>query len=117
MVYKINGTELSLQPTSGRWVERGVQGFDGGGHPVYPAPREFELRWQLISATDSNQIQAFFNGVAATGTAVVDLPKYMESSYTFYSYSGCTLGEPSVGEFFQSHQSDLILIVHNIRTT
>ena len=47
MVYKISGTELIIQPTTGQWLPREAVGIDGNGHPVYPATREFELNWQL----------------------------------------------------------------------
>lgn len=116
MAYSINGTTLFLQPTTGRWLERPIKGFDGSGHPIYVSTREFEMRWQLISMTDVEQIQGFFNIVAATGTAVVGLPEYNVAPYAFFSYSGCTLEEPMVGEFFEKHQTEVTLLIHNIRT-
>lgn len=114
--YAINGTELLLQPTSGKWIDRPIKGFDGNGHPIYPAVREFELTWQLISMTDVAQLQTFFNSVSSTGTAVVDLPKWQTAPYQFYSYSGTTLGEPVISEFFEQHETDVSLLIYGIRT-
>ncbi len=116
MPYKANGTEFSLQPTTGKWIDRAVKGFDGSGHPIYVATREFEIRWQLASMADVAQIQGFFDVVAATGTVVMELPQYATTPYAFLAYSGCTLSEPVSQEFFEEHGTDFVLIVHNIRT-
>src|SRR5512139_239587 len=100
MTYKVGGTEISIQPTSGRWIPRDVIEYDGNGHPIYPRLREFELRWQLLDDTTTNQLQTFFNSVGVTGSVVVDLPKYGDSTYAFYAYSGCVLNEPEFGRYF-----------------
>ena len=116
MTYKINGTDIALQPTSGKWITRSNLGYDGNGHPIYAPKRKFELRWGLISQEDRNQLQLFFDAVAVTGTAVVDLPEYRSTSYIFYSYSGCVINEPDIDEYFESYSTDMILLVTNIRT-
>ena len=116
MTYKINGVEITLQPTSGRWIPRRSLGIDGLGHPIYPALRSYELQWGLLSDVEYNQLQTFFDAVISTGTAVVDLPKYGDSTYAFYSYSGCTLSEPEPSRFFAEHYTDVGLIINKIQT-
>ena len=116
MAYTINGTTLTLQPTSGRWIDRPILGFSGNGHPEYAGVREFELRWQLSSRSDANQLQGLYDALNVTGTAAVGLPKYRTSTWEFYTYSGCTLGEPSSAEFFEKHETEIILMVYGIVT-
>jgi hypothetical protein len=114
--YAVGTVDFSLQPSSGRWVDRESLGFDGYGHPIYPAVREFELSWQLINASDVSQIIGFYNSVASTGTVVVDVPKWGTTPYQFERYSGCTLGEPSVQQFFNEHTQEVRLLIYGIRT-
>jgi len=114
--YYINGTELLLQPTSGKWMPRTQLGISGDGHAIYSGVREFELRFQLGTPEDYNQLITFFDTIQPTGTAVVTLPRFGYSTYEFFDYSGCILREAEAGTYFAEHQSDLILIVSNIRT-
>lgn len=115
MTYKINGTELLLQPTTGRWLPREMLGVNGFGHPIYPAVREFEITWQLKGPSEANQLQNFFNSVGSTGTSVVELPQYAAATYVFYAYSGCVLHEPNYGEFFTQNILNVSLMISNIR--
>ena len=114
--YAVNGTEFTIQPTSGQWRPRDALGVDGNGHFVYPPYREFEITWGLLSPSDANQMQTFFESIGNTGTAIVDLPKYADVSYQFFSYSGCVLQEPSFGVYFTEHYVDITLIVTKIKT-
>jgi|SRR3990167_1691560 len=114
--YAINGTNFTLQPTSGRWYPRTLTGYDGNGRAVYVPLREFEIRWDFIDMASANQIQTFFNSIGATGSAVVDLPQYMATPYQFYSYSGCHLNEPEIDVFFEENASNMMLLVTSIRT-
>ncbi len=111
--YAING--IGLCPSTGRWLKRESIGIDGSGHPVYPATREFELKWDYLSADDFENLQTLYASVATTGTCVARLPQYAANSWTYYNYSGCVLNEPEVGEFFEEHYSDVVLLVTNIR--
>lgn len=113
MPYKINGTQLTLQPETGAWVGRQDFGLDGGGHPVYPRNRQFELRWGFMSASEFKEIRDFYQAVT-TGTVVVTLPQFGAATYTFYDYSGCTLREPEVGTYFEEYVSEVRLLVMNI---
>jgi hypothetical protein len=115
-MYKINGTELATQPTSGRWIQRNSLGIDGSGHEAYSGVREYELRWQLISTTDYSQLQGFYDAVGNTGTLVIDLPKYGDSSYGFYSYTGCVIAEPYAADYFSTYQLDVLLSIRKIVT-
>lgn len=116
MPYSINGTEITIPPTTGQWMPRNLIGIDGAGHPIYAGVREFEMRWQLVDQAEMNELQTFFNGVVTTGTAVVALPQYANTTYQFFSYSGCTLREPEWGTYFTQHPQDVVLLVTNIRT-
>lgn len=114
--YAVQGTNFTLQPTSGRWLDRDNLGFDGGGHPVYPSVRTFEMSWELINASDLSQIIGFYNQVMNTGTVAVDLPKWNGDPYQFTRVSGCTLGEPSVNQFFETHTQEVRLLIYGIVT-
>jgi len=115
MTYKINGTEITLQPTIGRWLSRDILGIDGNGHAIYPGVYQFELQWQLEDVSEYYQLLSFFDGLTATGTVVVDLPKLRSSTYTFYAYTGCVIQEPDFGGYFTEHTKQVKLLVTNIR--
>ena len=115
MTYKMNGTELTIQPTVGRWTERLPVDIDGNGHPIYSPYHEFELRWQLVDMEQAQQLRTFFLAVGSTGTVVVDLPQFAYNPYTFYAYSGCVIHEPVYGEYFSEHQLDVLLLVTKIK--
>ena len=116
MTYKINGTEIPTQPTTGHWMPRQQIGIDGNGHAIYTGVREFELKWQLVEPITADQLQTWFEGVGNTGTAVVDLPYYISGSYDFYSYTGCVLREPTFGTFFTEHYQSVAFLITNINT-
>lgn len=113
--YAINGTDLTLQPTSGRWMPQSMLGMTGDGHPIYSAIHEFQVNWSLTAQDELNQIQTFRDTVLLTGTVSVDLPQYKSSSYVFYRYTGCTLYEPERGDYFVENTTDFTLIIGNIR--
>lgn len=114
--YSINGTQLSLQPTTGHWVPQEELGITGDGHSVYPAVREFELKWVFDSPSDFNQLVNFFNSIQITGTVIFDLPAYGGSSYFFKSYTGCVVRQPEIGVYFEQFHSDIVMLVRNIQT-
>lgn len=115
MTFKLNGVEFPLQPTSYQWVDRPSKGFDGDGRPIYVAPRSFEMRWDLADVSGTYAVQQWYQEVSASGTVVVDLPKYQSADFEFYSYSGCVINEPSYGEYFNRHKTDVVLLVRGIR--
>ena len=116
MTYAIAGTALILQPETGKWIGRDSVGIDGSGHPIYPAVRKFEMRWGLMSPAEFQQIQNFYNAIGNTGTYVVALPEYGATTYVFKSYSGCTLREPEVEDFFEQYLTNATLLVLNVTT-
>ena len=116
MTLKINGTTISTQPSEHGWVSRNPLGVNGLGHSIYPATREYELLWDIIDATTYNQLQAFYTACDPTGTVVVTLPQFANSSYTSVDYSGCILREPQYGGYFEQHYQDVILLIVNVRT-
>ena len=116
MTYKVNGTDIPTQPTTGRWIPRTLLGVDGNGHGIYAGVREFELRWQASDPENVSQIQSWYDSVGNTGTLVVDLPYYLSGTYHFYSYTGCVLREPEIGNYFAGNHTNITLLVTNINT-
>ncbi len=114
--YGFNGTDLTLQPSTGKWLERSGYGFDGSGHPIYSQFRDFELKWELISTNDAQQIINLYNTVGNTGTVVSCLPDWGNANFTFRNYSGTTLQDPQVSEYFQGYIQSVTLLVVNART-
>jgi len=116
MVYRVNGTDFLIEPTSGRWLPRNSFGVDGNGHPIYAPTRQFEVSFGMLTPTQQNQLQGFFDEVISTGTATVRLPEYGASAYIFENYSGCVLREPEQGQYFVENISDVRLLITNIVT-
>ena len=114
--YAINGTTFTTEPSSGKWMPRKILGFDGAGHPIYPATREYELDFDFIDMQSANQLINFYNTVSNTGTVTIDLPQFNRSDWSFVSYSGCTLGELEMSEYFMSYPSKAKLLVYKIIT-
>ena len=114
--YAVNNTDLTLQPSEGQWLVRTDYGVDGGAHIIYAQPRQFELKWDLISPSDLKQIIDFYNSVGNTGVVTFCLPEWGASDFVFKNYSGTTLAEPEVGPYFQGYTQSVKLLVLNIRT-
>jgi len=114
--FAVNGVDFSLRPTEFGWKDRDELGIDGGGHPIYSAPREFMIKWVLAHPSDVKQIVDAYNVVASTGTATFDLPQWGASDYVFSSYSGCTMKEPQVGNYFMGYIQDVSLTILLVRT-
>lgn len=116
MTYKINGTEISIQPTTGRWLPRERVGVDGNGKVVYVGVRQFELKWQLIDTNTYNQLLGFYNAVAATGSATVNLPCFGNANYGFTGYAGCIIDEPEIDAYFTQYHLNASMLITNIVT-
>lgn len=114
--YKVNGTSFVIGPSTGHWVDRKVLGNDGNGHPIYPAVRSFELKWDFLWPTEFNSLYSYFQAQGPTGTSVVTLPQYPANSWTFFDYTGCILNELQAGDFFEQHYSNVVLVVTGIKT-
>lgn len=114
--YAVNGTNLLLSPTEAGWGNRRELGLDGNGHPIYPAVRQFEMSWGLAHPNDVKQILDAYAIVSNTGTAAFDLPQWGASDYLFTTYSGCTMREPQVGNYFEGYFKDVKLSILLVRT-
>ena len=114
--FAVSGVNFNLPPTEHNWINRESKGISGEGRPIYPAVRQYNLNWVLVSATDFTQLVGFYNQVRNSGTVVVDLPRYAVDPYQFISYTGCTLQEPSFGKFFEGYYSDVVMLVTKVRT-
>lgn len=113
--FAINGTDLTLQPSTSKWLGRDDLGTDGNNRAIYPAFREYEMSFELMPVSDLAQlINAQLSSV--TGTLVMDLPQWGASTYTFKSYSGTSAREPEIGEYFIDHVSSVRWLIANIRT-
>lgn len=113
--YALNGINLLLPPTEGAWVQRDTVGMDGNGRPIYPSVREFAMKWELMPTSALKQIIDAQRATANTGSVVVDLPKWGDVDYIWYSYSGTFIQEVSVGAYFVDHVTDVNLVISNIR--
>lgn len=114
--WQINGNVI-LAPTTGRWVPRRPLGIQGDNRPIYPAVRQFEMRWQLTDNEDWSNVQYFFNQLAASGTATARLPQFPTitgSAFAWQVYSGVTMQEPTIGPFFEEHPKSVVLLITNI---
>ncbi len=115
MTYKINGTDLTLQPETGQWnAQRSSYGTDGGGHGIFPRAHTFEMKWSFMSMAEFNQLYNFYLTTSVTGTAVAMLPEYGAATYQFREYSGTVLQEPESGAFFEEYVSDVRLVINRI---
>lgn len=114
--YQINGVDLTMQPTTGRWIPRQSLGIDGNGHAIYPGVREFEMTFILESPADYNQVWTYYNACGNTGTVVVSLPQFGAATYTFYDYTGCVLREPEINQYFSTYHTQATLLITNIKT-
>ena len=115
MTFKINGTTIA-QPEQEGWLSRDILGIDGNGKPIYPAIRDFEFRWGLMSLSDFCELQTLYNTQGTTGTVVVELPYFCTGSWTFQPYSGTIMREPQPGRFFEEYYTDVYLLITGIRT-
>lgn len=114
--YALNGTNLTLQPSSGMWDAKEIVGYDGSGRPIYPAVAEFTLSWDLVPTSDLKQLIDFYDYVSNTGSVVADLPKWGDNGYIFYSYSGTFPNRPTVGAYFMGYVTDVKMVINSIRT-
>ena len=113
--FAINGTDLTLKPTSGAWEAKEIIGYDGSGRPIYPAVGEFTLSWDLVPTADMKQLLDFYDYVSNTGSCVVDLPKWGDVDYLFYSYSGTFPNRPTAGEYFMGYIGSVKMVISGIR--
>ena len=115
--FGVNGVAFQLPPTQGKWEAKEIIGYDGSGHPIYPAVGEFTMQWGLMSTADFKQLNDFYLSVSVTGTVVSELPKWGDVGYLYYAYSGTIINRLTVGEYFAEHVKDVTMLISNIRVT
>ena len=113
--FGVNGINFILQPSVSKWGNRDELGIDGNGHPIYAAFREYELTWALAHPSDVKQLIDVYNTLGNTGTAAFDLPQWGADDWYFASYSGCTINEPKVGQWFNGYYTNVKLTVMKVR--
>ena len=112
----LNGTQFTHQPTDHHWVAREPIGIDGNGTAVYPALREYEMKFDFIDTEEWNSMYQAFLAEGVTGTVVVTLPKWNTTPYTMYNYSGCIVREIEYENWFQNYYVGVRLLVVRILT-
>jgi hypothetical protein len=111
MNFQINNIDLITEPTNHNWIQRTRLGYDGNAHPIYPMPRNYQLKWDFVDAESFSQLVGFFN--MCSGTIQVGLPAWNSSTGGFASYNA-TLEEPSYGTSFEGFYGGVSLLVLNI---
>lgn len=115
---KINGTSIPIQPSDHRWVDRDQIGTDGNGRAIYTLYREYEIKWDLLSMSEWNDLNNYFLSIGQTGTVNVDLPKYPPSAiYQFQTYSGTILREITYSGYYENYIKDAKMLIARVRTT
>lgn len=113
-VIAFNGTVLTAQPSSHKWIPGDLIGEDGSGRGIYAAYNQYELKWDFLTPAEFNEIYNYFLAIGQTGTVVATLPQFNATEYQFYSYSGTVLRKPEVGEYFQNYLSDVKMLIVRI---
>ena len=116
MAYEINGTGIPIDPTEGRWMDQDIEGIDGNGRAIYAGPREFEMRWGLLSHDQVWQLQDWWQTIGSTGTITAALPRYAWPVYEFFTYTGVYIQQPRLDVYFTDSLTDVTLLVTNIKT-
>lgn len=114
--YAINTTDFLLKPITGRWIDRLRVGVDGNGRAIYAPTRQFECRWEMVTPAEFNQLQVWWTSIGQTGTVTADLPRYGDTTYNFYRYSGVYVQEPIQGSYWEEYEQDVTLLIINITT-
>jgi hypothetical protein len=112
MTFKINGIPFLTNPSNHKWADRNVLGYDGNGHPVYVAPRQFEFSFDWVDAETFSQLVGFYQ--ATSGTCSVDLPKWNSPTGGFATYSA-TLQEPTYANSFEGNYGSVRFLILNVR--
>ncbi len=113
--FGVNGVNFILQPTTSGWDARNELGIDGNAHPIYPAYRTYTLKWGLASPADVQQLVDVYESISYTGTAEFDLPMWGADGYKFVTYSGCTMAEPTIGEYYNEYITNVVVKILKVR--
>ena len=113
----LNGTVFSHQPTDHHWTDREMIGVDGNGVAVYPAVREYELKFDFVDTDEWNSMYQPFISQGVTGTVIATLPKWNTTPYQFYNYSGCVNRELTYENWFQNYYVNVKMLIVRILTS
>ena len=69
-----------------------------------------------VLTENAKQILDVYNTVGNTGTVTTCLPQWGANGYDFRNYSGTTLSEPVMGNYFQGYLEDFRLLILNVVT-
>jgi len=114
--YKIDGHAI-LSPTTGRWLPRRPLDIQGDSRAIYPGVRSFELKWQLVSHEEWSDLVQNFSNIEWTGTHAIWIPCWPTatgSAFAFCNYSGTLLLEPTMGPYFETYPSNVVLAITKI---
>jgi len=119
MTFKING-QIILPPTEFMWTPRRPLDIQGDNRPIYPPIRSAELRYDIVTYYDWEAFQKLWQGIAASGVYVVQLPAFpfaTGTAFGYREYSGVTMAEPIMGPLFaEQYPSRGVLLITNIFT-
>lgn len=113
----LNGIPFSQQPTDHHWLDRDTIGVDGNGHAVYVAPRQYEMKFNLMDTDQFLTIQNYFAAQGVTGTVTATLPTWLGNPYKFSNYSGCIIRELTYENYFQNWYEGVRLLIVRINNT
>jgi hypothetical protein len=112
--FKVNGVALLIQPSDTQWLPRKELGVDGFNRKIYEPVYSYQLSFDVLSQAQFYQLLAFWQLMATQTTVTADLPDKTASTYTFKTYTGCTVDEPQVGAYFQNNQLSIKVTIRNI---
>jgi len=112
----INGYVYEHQPTDHHWIARDPVGIDGNGVAVYPAYRQYEIKFDFLDTDEWNNTYQSFLQQGVTGTLTAVLPKWNATPYQWYTYSGVQIREMEYGGWFQNYYQDVRLLIVKILT-
>lgn len=115
--FGINGSVFNQQPSDHHWVDREVIGTDGNGGNVYVAPRQYEMKWEMMDTDLFASINTYFNAQGVTGSLTVTLPKWAGNPYQFQNYSGTIIRELTHEGWFQNWYTNVRLLIVRINNT
>lgn len=113
----LNGYVFTHQPTDHHWMPKEPTGIDGNGIAVYPAYREYELKFDFLDTDEWTNTYQAFQAQGVTGSLVAVLPKWNATPYQWYSYSGVQIREMEYDGWFQNYYQNVRLLIVKVLTT
>jgi len=111
--FVINGNSLP-SPSRHKWLIPEDRGIDGLGMKRYQPYFSYEISWSDMSKSDFDSLNTIWKGQYGSGTSVVKLPQYDNSTYQFTFYSGCVVDKPTNMDYNENFVSDVKIIIRKI---